>query len=225
MIGYDEAARSPVIGPMIVAAVTASRKKQLKLLKQIGVCDSKKIGNGERERLYNEIGKIVDSVYVRIIEPPLIDKYVHNGSGPSFTTLIWTQILDIQRESRARDLRMHRLVQSGIPDDFRDVLERMKHLKYKVVDYEDDDILVAAASIIATHTRNLEMRKLQELHPGIGSGEPSDARSILWIHNYIHHKWGGECATKDLPVFVRKKWKSVETARKMVCSECMSYQW
>ena len=67
-------------------------------------------------------------------------------------------------------------------------------------------LVVAAASIIAKVERDRRIKELSEKYGNIGSGYPSDWRTIRFIENWFKEKG-------ELPPFVRKSWK---TARKIV---------
>ena len=77
--GVDEAGRGSMLGPLVVAGITISKSK-IKLLKKLGVRDSKKLSPAVRERLYKKIIEIVDDYYVVRIPPRVIDKSVANHS-------------------------------------------------------------------------------------------------------------------------------------------------
>ena len=52
--GVDEAGRGSMLGPLVVAGITISKSK-IKLLKKLGVRDSKKLSPAAREYLYKKI--------------------------------------------------------------------------------------------------------------------------------------------------------------------------
>ena len=66
--------------------------------------------------------------------------------------------------------------------------------------------VVAAASIIAKQTRELEIEKLKLQIGDFGSGYPSDERTIKFLKSYFHDnsKW---------PSGTRKSWKTIERIR------------
>ena len=57
--GVDEAGRGSMLGPLVVAGITISKSK-IKLLKKLGVRDSKKLSPAAREYLYKKIIETVD---------------------------------------------------------------------------------------------------------------------------------------------------------------------
>ena len=66
--------------------------------------------------------------------------------------------------------------------------------------------IVAAASIMAKHTRELEIERLKKKIGDFGSGYPSDTRTIKFLKSYFHDnsKW---------PSGTRKSWKTIERIR------------
>jgi ribonuclease HII len=60
-------------------------------------------------------------------------------------------------------------------------------------------VVVAAASIVAKVERDVEIAKIRKTFKEIGSGYPSDPKTIEFIKN----------SYEDLPDFVRKSWATV----------------
>jgi len=66
--------------------------------------------------------------------------------------------------------------------------------------------VVAAASIIAKETRELEIEKLKNEIGDFGSGYPSDERTIKFLKSYFHDN-------SEWPAGTRKSWKTIERIR------------
>ena len=66
--GLDEVGRGPVIGPLVMCGVVVE-EKDIPLLAEIGVKDSKLLTERKREALFEPIKKIVKSYKLIIIEP------------------------------------------------------------------------------------------------------------------------------------------------------------
>ncbi|MCI4436683.1 MAG: ribonuclease HII, partial [Ignisphaera sp.] len=64
-------------------------------------------------------------------------------------------------------------------------------------------IAVSAASIVAKVLRDWHIDQLKKVYGDIGSGYPSDKKTVEWLQNY--YKEFGE-----LPSVVRKSWKTIE---------------
>jgi ribonuclease HII len=61
---------------------------------------------------------------------------------------------------------------------------------------------VAAASIIAKETREIELRKLHKEYGDFGSGYPSDPKTREWLINW-------KKKNKEWPRIVRTKWSTI----------------
>jgi len=64
-------------------------------------------------------------------------------------------------------------------------------------------VVVSAASIVAKVNRDRAIAVLRKKHD-VGSGYPSDLKTIHFVKNYILTK-------KEVPSFVRSSWKPVRT--------------
>ena len=72
--GIDEAGRGPIVGPMVMAGVSASQKN-LKKLETLGIKDSKLLTKEKREELYDQIIDIVDAYEIISVSAQEIDEY------------------------------------------------------------------------------------------------------------------------------------------------------
>jgi ribonuclease HII len=62
------------------------------------------------------------------------------------------------------------------------------------------NVVVSAASILAKIRRDLEIQKIKKRYHDIGSGYPSDERTMIFIRNWVQMK-------KTPPAFARRSWK------------------
>jgi len=76
--GIDDAGRGAVIGPLVIAGVLVEEENVHKLV-EIGVKDSKALTPKRRERLTEEILKIVKDHYIVKLKPSEIDRVVEAG--------------------------------------------------------------------------------------------------------------------------------------------------
>jgi ribonuclease HII len=74
--------------------------------------------------------------------------------------------------------------------------------------------VVSAASIIAKVTRDREIQILEETFQNIGSGYPSDKKTMYFIKNWIKEY-------KEFPNFVRKSWRPI---REITCRQSNIYE-
>jgi ribonuclease HII len=199
-VGIDEAGRGSVIGPLVVCGV-AIEEERLKYLERLRLKDSKRISPKRRIVLDRKIHRIADCHLVNInakdidllrskdvnlnqIEKIAINRIIDDADAA--TCLI--DCMDVKPERLTFELEF-------------------MHPKLKVVAEHGADNnypLVAAASIVAKVERDLEIQKLQKQYKDIGSGYPSDSRTINFLKSF---------PDGELPDFVRKSWATLERIR------------
>ena len=200
--GVDEAGKGPVIGPMVVAAVSV---KNAKMIEEQGFKDSKLLTPKKRKELFKFIKKNYEYA-IEIIEPEEIDEYRRKNKLNLLNRKAFEKVISKLNPNIAYV-------------DAADVNEERfgGEIKSNLTNENDTDVIsmhkadtkipvVAAASIIAKQTRELEIEKLKEEIGDFGSGYPSDTRTIKFLKSYFHDnmKW---------PSGTRKSWKTVERIR------------
>ena len=203
--GVDEAGKGPVMGPMVVAAVSVENAK---LIEKLGFKDSKLLSSQRRLELFNLI-KQNYSYEIEIINVEEIDEYRMKN-----------QLNLLNR--KAFEKVISRLNPKVAYVDAADVNEERfgREIKINLTNPNDTDVIsmhkadsmipvVAAASIIAKQTRELEIKKLKKEIGDFGSGYPSDERTIKFLKSYFHDnsRW---------PPGTRKSWKTIERIRPVV---------
>ncbi|MGQ4832922.1 MAG: ribonuclease HII [Candidatus Asgardarchaeia archaeon] len=199
--GIDEAGRGPVIGPMVIVGVVIEKSK-LSLLSSLGVRDSKMLSSKKRESLYPELLKILDDYKIVVVQPSEIDaRFSKNLTMNSLElekmakiiielnpNVVYVDCPDIKPERFSEELR--RIINKGI----RIVAAHNADKKYPIV---------SAASIIAKVTRDRYIKEYMAQYGDIGSGYPSDPKTISFLKTYYkrHYKW---------PAIVRKTWSTVK---------------
>ena len=203
--GVDEAGKGPVMGPMVVAGVSV---KNAKLIENLGFKDSKLLSSQRRLELFNLI-KQNYSYEIEIINVEKIDEYRMKNqlnllNRKAFEKVIsklnpnvaYVDAADVNEERFGREIKIN----LTNPND-TDVISMHK---------ADSMIpVVAAASIIAKQTRELEIKKLKKEIGDFGSGYPSDERTIKFLKSYFYDnsRW---------PPGTRKSWKTIERIRPVV---------
>lgn len=199
IIGIDEAGRGPVIGPMIVCGAAIEEDK-IKNLERLGIKDSKKIASRKRNILARKIKKIAECHIVKIsaadidklrskdinlneIEKIAIKKIIAN-SNPDIAII---DCIDV------------------VPERFCNEIEKFAGIEV-IAEHKADDkyVIVAAASIVAKVQRDLEIEKIRKKYQDIGSGYPSDPKTMEFLEGISYN---------DLPKFVRKSWATVKRNR------------
>ena len=203
--GVDEAGRGAVLGPLVIAGVSA-REKDLPKLKRIGVRDSKELKPEQREKLAKKIEKIAKDIFVLKVGPCKIDGYKKEGVNLNkVEALKMCTVIDCLNANKTYvdgpELNVEK---------FKRILGKM--LKFgtelTVENYADKKYpIVSAASIIAKVERDRDMGELRKKYGVEGTGYPSDERTISWMKAYlkenkkfpekglVRHSW---ITTKDL---------------------------
>ena len=201
IIGIDEAGRGPVIGPLVVGGVAVEEEK-LEKIEKLQLKDSKRLTPARRKFMARRINKIAECHTVHIqamdidnlrakginlneIEKIAIKKVIAL-SNPDFA---YIDCLDIN------------------PQRFRDEMENFRNSLNVIAEHKADDTypIVSAASIIAKVERDMEIEKLRKEYRDIGSGYPSDPKTIAFLKKYSY---------ENLPDFVRKSWATVKKNQK-----------
>ena len=199
--GVDEAGRGSMLGPLVIAGITISKSK-IKLLKKLGVRDSKKLSPTARERLYKKIIEVVDDYHVIRIPPRVIDKSVANHSLNHLEAKYMARVISKLSPSTA-------FVDSCDVNSKRfgkEISELTSNTKIRSYHHADSKfVTVSAASILAKVSRDRAIMRLGKNHD-IGSGYPSDPKTKMFVKKSLRRN-------HDMP-FLRKSWKPVQILMK-----------
>ena len=199
--GVDEAGRGSMLGPLVVAGITISKSK-IKLLKKLGVRDSKKLSPAAREHLYKKIIETVDDYHMIRIPPRVIDKSVANHSLNHLEAKYMAKVISKLSPSTA-------FVDSCDVNSKRfgkEISELTSNTKIRSYHHADSKfVTVSAASILAKVSRDRAIMRLANSHD-IGSGYPSDPKTKMFVKKSLRRN-------HDMP-FLRKSWKPVQILMK-----------
>ena len=200
--GVDEAGKGCVLGPLVVAGVSAT-PEGVRKLKRLGVRDSKKLSAKRREALYPEIVAAAARVSWLSIPPGEIDSVVLRGERLRklnyLEAVYFARVIDKLGAGRVT-VDASDVIPGRFGDDVRDNLEL--ECKVTSVHKADRDFpIVSAASIVATVERDRAVGALRGEHGDFRSGYPSDPLTKSFFSERIGR---GE----PLPAYVRKSWKT-----------------
>jgi ribonuclease HII len=208
--GVDEAGRGSVIGPLVLAGVKF-RKKDIPQLVNFGVKDSKLLSSQKRERLAIEIRDLALNCHVVFLSPLDIDKVVN-----SKRRLHKLNRLEAKAMAKIIAILKPNLVyvdaSDVMADRFAEHIKENLDFKLEVVSEHKADItypVVSAASIIAKVERDRVISKLQKKYGTMGSGYPSDSKTIRFLEDWIRN-FG------SYPDFVRKSWQTTKRIRRQL---------
>ncbi|MEM2910699.1 MAG: ribonuclease HII [Nitrososphaerota archaeon] len=214
--GIDEAGRGSVIGPLVVLGISI-HEKDVPLLKEMGVRDSKTLSKKVREELCQKILKLNVRVYDVVVDAAEVDRYLKRRSGPSINALEANAAAEIIKNLRpdvvyidspdVKPIRYAKRVLAMLDYSPRVVCEHKADSRYEVV---------AAASIVAKVKRDIAIAKLSEVYGDLGSGYSSDKKTIEFISRCLMDKG-------EVPSCVRKGWKTIDRllqTRLNCCRKC-----
>lgn len=159
-IGIDESGKGDYFGPLCIAGVFASGK-QVTDLKSLGVCDSKTLTDATVQRLGPQIRKLCSHHIVRINPPKYNELY---GQFQNLNKLLaWGHATTIEQLVLQTECR------NVIIDQFADEKVVETALKRKKLELNltqrhraEEDVVVAAASILARYAFLEGLQKLKE---------------------------------------------------------------
>lgn len=200
--GVDEAGRGPVMGPLVVCGVAVDSEDALKELK---VRDSKKLSSKRREDLDRKIRKVA-RVHLEIITAEEIDTFREHQSLNVIEAVAFSRVI----KALSPNIVYVDAADSNA-DNFRfEILKRIGQDIEVVSRHKADDIypVVSAASIVAKVRRDAEVQRIeQELGASMGSGYPSDPRTVWFLEKWIKEHG-------HLPPHIRKSWKTSQNLLK-----------
>jgi ribonuclease HII len=200
--GLDEAGRGSVLGPLVVAGVSAS-VETLKELEELGVKDSKLLTPESRSCLYVHIVRLASVVHFVLIETEEIDRYVWFGTRRRKLNFLEAMHMakviprlgadEVFVDAPDTNAPMFTTELSGMLDPCpRIVAEHKADRNY---------VIVSAASVIAKVERDRAVEELREQHGDFGSGYPSDPQTIAFLKEWVRREG-------SRPPFSRKSWKT-----------------
>lgn len=198
--GIDEAGRGPVLGPLVLAGAMID-DTQISRLQNIGVKDSKLLSPLQRERLFDQIIKIVSSYEILQVPPAIIDAYVL--SPEQNNNLNWLEatksaeiINKLQPETAVVDCPSNNITAYS-----RYLRDKLINKKIHLVCEHKADVtytICSAASILAKVTRDREVEKLK-WEVGIDFGSlPYSEKVLIKYHGHIALKKIGEVIEEGL---------------------------
>jgi len=210
--GIDEAGRGSVIGPLIIAGISI-KHSNIKKLEKIGVRDSKALTKKKRNLLFYKILDFTEFICIYKVDCKTIDENVYQRKlnkleGGIMSTIIKHLAADIAYVDSC-DVNINRYT-----NYLKSNLD-LKNNTHVIAMHKADRInpAVSAASIIAKVIRDREIQMLEENFQNIGSGYPSDKKTMYFINTWIKEY-------KEFPYFVRKSWRPI---REITCKQSKIY--
>ena len=198
--GIDEAGRGSLIGPLVIAIFIIDETNVNKLK---GLKDSKKLSKKKRIFYFNKLKEIGYFDIIKI-HPELIDqKNINDIELKSIIKLI------------ERNVKKYNIKQLFIDLFTKEkmLVDTIKNIESNIeltATYKADEkyAVVSAASIIAKVMRDKEIEKIKKIIGDIGSGYPSDEKTITFVKENL--------SMLEKNKLIRKKWKTYKKIKRML---------
>lgn len=200
ILGLDEAGRGSVVGPLIVGGFLVDRERIDRLV-ATGAKDSKDLDPEERERIFLELPSVGECDVV-VLCPREIDQYVAIGKLNELEARAFGLLV-----SRFAPDEVHADACDADPRHFARSIARFAGCGVRIISRhhaDRDDPIVGAASIIAKVRRDRAIARLRrQLGEEIGSGYPSDPRTIEFLRVRL-------ASEPRVPGWVRASWATMQ---------------
>ena len=209
--GIDEAGRGPVIGPMVISAVSIEDGIEEEFA-DAGITDSKLLDKTVREKLFELIEDKAKEIKTIILNPLEIDEWMGVASLNDLEAVKSAEIIDsLKFEPEKCFLDCPDTIMERYSKNISNLCKGKSEI---IAEHKADlnRVVVAAASIIAKVTRDWEIEKIKETHGEVGSGYPSDAITQKWLEV----TWSEE---RCFPDCVRKKWHTIDRIAQLRINE------
>ena len=192
-----------MLGPLVVAGISIEEDK-IDELKRLGVRDSKSLTPSRREALNRGIREIEAEIALVKIQPSKIDKMVLRGEKYRRLNYLEARTMaEVIAELRP-DIAFVDSCDVSCDRFRRQILEGLEFSLPIISEHKADKTypIVSAASILAKVERDRCIRSIRRRWGDIGSGYPSDRKTVVFLNNSIN-------SGANLPRFVRKSWRTV----------------
>lgn len=203
ILGIDEAGRGSVLGPLVVGGFLVDRARAEQLA-GIGAKDSKALSPARRENVYENLPSLGQCEAV-VLTPREIDRYVHRGRLNELEARAFGALVSRLHPDEARvdacDVDARRFARE---------VARWSGVSVRIVSRhhaDRDDAVVGAASIVAKVRRDRALVRLaRTIGRDLGSGYPSDPRTIEFLRSYLAEK-------ARTPTWVRASWATMQRVK------------
>ena len=196
--GIDEAGRGSLLGPIIVAGVCVTKKSISEMVEK-GIKDSKLLGPKKRQVLFGHVISVAESICVCRINIEDIDSHVFRNN----LNLLEAEAMAITIRNMKSDKTYVDSCDVNPSRYQRTIKSFLKQNNTKLVSMHHADrlnVVVSGASIIAKVIRDSEISKIRLKYGDVGSGYPSDKKTIKFVKEWFRQK-------NEIPPFARKSWK------------------
>jgi len=190
-----------LLGPIIVAGISVSKKSISEMIDK-GIKDSKLLTPGKRQILFGHVVSIAESICICRINIEDIDFHVFRNN----LNILEAEAMAITISNMKSDETYVDSCDVNPSRYQRTISSFLKRNSTKLISMHHADklnVVVSGASIIAKVTRDSEITKIRVKYGDIGSGYPSDKKTIKFVREWFRQK-------NEIPPFARKSWKPAQ---------------
>jgi ribonuclease HII len=190
-----------LLGPIIVAGVCVNKKSISEMVER-GIKDSKLLGPKKRKVLFGHVIGVAKSVCVCRINIEDIDLHVFGNN----LNLLEAEAMAIIIGNMKSDKTYVDSCDVNPSRYQRTIRSFLKRNNTKLISMHHADrlnVVVSGASIIAKVIRDSEISKIRLKYGDVGSGYPSDKKTIKFVKEWFRQK-------NEIPPFARKSWKPAQ---------------
>lgn len=199
--GIDEAGRGSLLGPIIVAGICVYENSISEMVEK-GIKDSKLLSVKKRKDLFSHVINVAKSICVCRISIEDIDSHVFKNNLNILEAEAMAETIKNMKSDKTfvdscdvNTSRYQRTIQTFL-SRHRPNLVSMHHA-------DRLNVAVSGASIVAKVIRDSEISKIRIQYGDVGSGYPSDKKTIKFVKEWFKQK-------NEIPPFARKSWKPAQ---------------
>lgn len=190
-----------MLGPIIVAGICVSKKSISEMIKK-GIKDSKLLTPKKRQILFGHVVSIAESICICRINIAEIDFHVFKNN----LNTLEAEAMAITISNMKSDKTYVDSCDVNPSRYQRTISSFLKRNSTKLISMHHADklnVVVSGASIIAKVIRDSEITKIRVKYGDIGSGYPSDKKTIEFVRQWFRQK-------NEIPPFARRSWKPAQ---------------
>lgn len=190
-----------MLGPIIVAGICVSKKSISEMIKK-GIKDSKLLTPKKRQILFGHVVSIAESICICRISIAEIDFHVFKNN----LNTLEAEAMAITISNMKSDKTYVDSCDVNPSRYQRTISSFLKRNSTKLISMHHADklnVVVSGASIIAKVIRDSEITKIRVKYGDIGSGYPSDKKTIEFVRQWFRQK-------NEIPPFARRSWKPAQ---------------
>jgi len=184
-----------------VAGICVSKKSISEMIKK-GIKDSKLLSPKKRQILFGHVVSIAESICICRINIAEIDFHVFKNN----LNTLEAEAMAITISNMKSDKTYVDSCDVNPSRYQRTISSFLKRNSTKLISMHHADklnVVVAGASIIAKVIRDSEITKIRVKYGDIGSGYPSDKKTIEFVRQWFRQK-------NEIPPFARRSWKPAQ---------------